>query len=240
VTERLGRPELGEGAHRGETIRILRAPREEFVRAWPCRGRMKEDREHPDPAREASHPDGDRRVAFSRSAPPVSRGRGDAAVRPAALALAVSMLALSAVSCGGGTSPPSTATVAGPAPARLGPVRRDPAPLTKRFGALGSPSAVRWQSGALGTSRAPGPTSFAIHAIVVLAASDARALEQLTGPVGVPAPASELPRALRGTLPSGTWRRERLDARLSSREWQVSAWLEVASGTIALTAIGGA
>jgi len=72
------------------------------------------------------------------------------------------------------------------------------------------------------------------------AAPDARALERLTGPAPVPAPASELPPALRDALPSGALRQgERLDARLSSPGWQVSAWLEAASGTIALTAIGG-
>ena len=60
-----------------------------------------------------------------------------------------------------------TATIHKNAPS--GGLRTDSDPLTKRYAVLGTPRGVTWVSGTVGDERVPGPSTYWIDAVVVLA-----------------------------------------------------------------------
>lgn len=143
--------------------------------------------------------------------------------------LTVAALALLLAGCATTSSAPAAR---GPAE---GPVRTDAAPLIKRFPALGEPQKVAWQSGRFGDSRAPGPSTYWIDAVVEVDAETARTLRQ-AAPQTRPAP--EVTEDLRPSVPASTWRGgDALDGMLSHDDWSVEA--VVSDGTtVVLTAVG--
>lgn len=98
-----------------------------------------------------------------------------------------------------GTPTASTTAHARPSDA----VRTDPAPIKRRFVALGDPLRVSWQAGIFGDQRVPGPSSYWIDAVVTLQPEIARKLRN-SGALASTAPPT-VTADLRGALPHGSW-----------------------------------
>ena len=125
----------------------------------------------------------------------------------------------------------STATKTG-----TGDVRTDLEPLTKRFGALGTPVSATWMSGTLG-GEAPGPSTYWIDAVVELTPEAASALRSTS-----PQPTTESPDVedgMRAAIPSGQLlRSEALDAKFAQGSFRAKAYLAADSDTVVLVALG--
>lgn len=83
-------------------------------------------------------------------------------------------------------------------------VRTDPAPIKRRFVALGNPLRLSWQAGVLGDQRVPGPSSYWIDAVVTLQPEVARKLRN-TGALAEATAPPTVAVDLRGALPEGPW-----------------------------------
>lgn len=159
----------------------------------------------------------------------------------AALALALALTACSPGSDPGGPTTDRTGeTTMAETPAKngTGDVRTELDPLTKRFSALGTPTAATWLSGTVGDEDVPGPTTYWIDAVVELEPEVAQALADETAPEET----SEAPGvvdALSASLPDGPLLTgQALDARFAESGFTARAFLDVDDATVVLVALG--
>lgn len=118
-----------------------------------------------------------------------------------------------------------------------GGLRTDPAPLTKRFAALGTPVDVRWASGTMSDGGAPGPTTYWIDAVVTLSPAVASGLRPYAG--SAPSAPPSLVGVVAQSLPTGALRTSaELDARLAAPNWQVHGYLVEGTDVLILTGVG--
>ncbi len=118
------------------------------------------------------------------------------------------------------------------------PVRSDLDPLLRRFPALGSPVSAAWQSGTLGDSRVPGPTTYWIDAVITLDPDTAATLRKT--PSLTPAPTPTVTPALAGHLPADAgWLTSReLQVALASSSWGCEAFLAADTEILVLLGVG--
>jgi hypothetical protein len=158
-------------------------------------------------------------------------------------------LAVLATACSGGGDRSDDSAGASPAPAE-GEVREDPAPLTRRFPAVGDPVSVRWMSGVLGEGDSgsdaridvPGPSTYWIEAVIELAPDSAERLRSWA--LASSAPSDEGPpplhELLRSSLPDGPFLAgDALDAGLTDDEWSTDAYLSEDGHTLVLLSLDG-
>ncbi|MGM1060347.1 hypothetical protein [Saccharothrix sp. Mg75] len=119
-----------------------------------------------------------------------------------------------------------------------GELRTDLDPLLSRFPALGTPGGARWMSGTYGRADVPGPSTYWIDAVVALPA------DRVAGLVAAHHPTEQGLRpsvadGLRDGLPPGPFLTgEALTRAFSGGRWSATAYLDVRSGTLVLTATG--
>ncbi len=152
--------------------------------------------------------------------------------------LAVALLA----GCATDPDPSRSGTGTKSAAARSGagePVRTDLQPLTRRFPALGTPVTASWQGGTLGDSRAPGPSTYWIKAVVTVEPAVAKRLRTAADVESTAAP--DMPTELRTALPAGEWVRSAgLNKSLSaSSDLAAQAIVSKTSDVVVVDAVGG-
>jgi hypothetical protein len=159
--------------------------------------------------------------------------------RPAVAALAAALTLTVTVGCSTDPAPTTDrtrSTVSSTTKTGTGDVRTDLEPLTKRFGALGTPVSATWMSGTLG-GEAPGPSTYWIDAVVELTPDAASALRSTS-----PQPTTESPDVedgVRAAIPSGQLlRSEALDAKFAQGSFRAKAYLAADSDTVVLVALG--
>ncbi|GAA3461260.1 hypothetical protein J2S66_005039 [Saccharothrix longispora] len=119
-----------------------------------------------------------------------------------------------------------------------GELRTDLDPLLARFPVLGAPEGARWMSGTYGRADVPGPSTYWIDAVVTLPA------DRVTGLVSAHHPVAEgrepsVADGLRDALPPGPFLTgEALTSAFSHDRWRATAYLDVGTGTLVLTATG--
>lgn len=113
--------------------------------------------------------------------------------------------------------------------------RTDAAPLIERFPALGTPVSVAWYSGTVGSSDI-GPSTYWIDAVVeVTVGTSARLAGLGTGSAATPKVVEDL----QPEVPDGAFiSSPELDAALHLDRWQVKAFLQEASNTVVISALG--
>jgi hypothetical protein len=116
-------------------------------------------------------------------------------------------------------------------------IRRDTAPLTKRFPAVGSPEAVSWVSWNSSSGRAPGPTTYWIDAVVTLQPQTAQQLIDDFRPAAAGKTPTVQP-VLRSALPPGPFLTgAALDTAFSTSGWATAAYLDAGRHQLVLSAI---
>ena len=119
-----------------------------------------------------------------------------------------------------------------------GKVRNDLEPLTRRFPALGTPLGATWQSGVLGDSRVPGPSTYWIEAVVKVTPETAAALQRDTGVAPTNPPV--VPHDLAPALTDGPWfAGDALDRAFATSGFAGRAFLDVENTTLVLLVVGG-
>lgn len=150
------------------------------------------------------------------------------------LVRAVAACAVLAVSCGTSDRAPAPAQKNGSTQ-----LRHDLEPLTTRFPSLGAPLGATWLSGTISDSRAPGPSTYWIDAVVQLAPAQAAAL-RANFALHDSGKRPDLLPELRGTVPAGPLlTSDDLDRARTSGNWGVTVYVDEGSPTVVITAIGG-
>lgn len=174
----------------------------------------------------------DRHTSAGGSRP--SRRRTRTARYAAPVAAVVAAVGLAACS-GASPAPAPTATIHKNAPS--GGLRTDSDPLTKRYAVLGTPRGVTWVSGTVGDERVPGPSTYWIDAVVVLAPSTAADLRSRGGDLS--SRTVDVRPDLATVLPSGGLvGSDALDAALSPAGWRTTAGLATDGRTLVFTSVG--
>lgn len=120
-----------------------------------------------------------------------------------------------------------------------GVLKTDPAPLVKRFPAIGTPTSVAWASGVMGDPRVPGPSTYWIDAVVEVTPEGAALLRAAATSGGVGEGQPEVVPLLADRMPAGPLRTSpALDALLSSPGWDVHGYVDPAVDVLVLTAVG--
>lgn len=156
--------------------------------------------------------------------------------RATALPAAAVLAAVALAGCPGPSpAPPTSPTIHKNAPA--GGPRTDSAPLTTRYAVLGTPRAVTWLSGTVGDDRVPGPTTYWIDAVVVLAPSTAADLRSRGGDLTTRT--VDVQPELAAAVPSGGLvGSDALDSALSSGGFRTTAGLASDGRTLVFTSVG--
>lgn len=120
-----------------------------------------------------------------------------------------------------------------------GGLKTDPAPLVKRFAAIGTPRSVTWASGVMGDPRVPGPSTYWIDAVVEVTPEVAAQLRAAATSGGVGEGQPEVVPLLADRMPAGPLRTSpALDALLASSGWEVHGYVDPAVDVLVLTAVG--
>ena len=127
--------------------------------------------------------------------------------------------------------------VAYPQKVAIGGVRTDVAPLTSRWPLLGDPVEAWWRGGTLGDSRAPGPSTVWIDAVVTL---EPEVVEAWVATYRL-VPANDPPDLVEGVAshqPAGPLvRADELDAAFHRGDWSARVYLDPAQRQLVLVAL---
>lgn len=158
-----------------------------------------------------------------------SPGRG--LVVTAAIGVAVLSLLAGCVRSSGLPATPATKSIDGGG-------KTDPAPVLKRLPGLAQPQDIRWASGTFGDPRNPGPSTYWIDALVILAPADVAGWQALATDPAVPP--ADVAAPVAATLPPGAWRGSpALDAALKPLAgWSAHGYLAEGKDLLLVTAMG--
>lgn len=147
--------------------------------------------------------------------------------------LALALTVVSVAGCG-----PEPSTVRAAEKSGTGELRTDLDPLVKRFPELRAAEGARWMSGTFGSSRAPGPSTYWIDAVVTLPRGGVDDLESAHAPEsGGQTP--DVVEGLRAELPAGPFLTgDRLDRAFGHGEWSARVYLDPDRDALVLVATG--
>lgn len=120
--------------------------------------------------------------------------------------------------------------------------RHDLEPLTKRFPAIGNPTAATWMSGTIGAQSdsrvtVPGPSVYWIEAIIELEPATADTLRSKYAPTAA-GKTPNLNDGLRAEVPAGTFLTSpAMDSALSNNDWRSTAYLHSSSNTLVMRSV---
>lgn len=149
-------------------------------------------------------------------------------------------LTLAVSACNPGS--PQATDIAPTGDTTLYQIRHDLEPLTKRFPAIGNPTAAAWISGTVGAQSdsrvtVPGPSVYWIEAIIKLEPTTADTLRLKYAPKAT-GEGPSLNQSLQPDVPAGTFLTSpAMDTALSNNDWRSTAYLHSGSNTLVMRSV---